>query len=251
MKLYGLIGFPLSHSFSAKYFAGKFAAENITDCSYQLFPIEKIEMLPDLIRSNPDLSGLNITIPYKEKVIPFLHDTDVSIKSVGAVNTIKIYRQNDDYRLKGFNTDVYGFTESLRPFLKPDIRKALVLGTGGAAKAVAYALGQLQIAVTWVSRNPSKSGHISYEMVSPLVMSEHKLIVNTSPAGMYPHQDTCPPIPYDLITADHILYDLVYNPEETLFLEKGKKKKATVISGLKMLYLQADKSWEIWNSAIL
>jgi shikimate dehydrogenase len=195
--------------------------------------------------------GLNVTIPYKEKVITFLNETDESIKSVGAVNTIKIYRQNNDYRLKGFNTDVFGFTESLKPFLKPDTHRALVLGTGGAAKAVAYALGQLKIAVTWVSRNPSKAGHISYEMVSPRVMADHKLIVNTSPAGMHPNQDTCPPIPYDLITTHHILYDLVYNPQETLFLEQGKKKKATVISGLNMLYLQADKSWEIWNSPIL
>ncbi|HLO57162.1 MAG TPA: shikimate dehydrogenase [Bacteroidales bacterium] len=247
MKIYGLIGYPLSHSFSGRYFAEKFAREGITDCKYNLYPLDRIESLVSLLRDEKDLAGLNVTIPYKEKVLDFLDSTDDCIQQIGAVNTIKIFREGSDIHLKGYNTDVYGFSESLKPLLKPGIQKALVLGTGGASRAVMYALNELGIRVTMVSRNPRVPGHISYEMITADVMADQRLIVNTTPSGMFPDTGSCPPLPYEFLTSGHVLFDLVYNPPETRFMTEGKQKKATVVSGLQMLYLQADKSWEIWN----
>lgn len=249
MRLYGLIGYPLSHSFSAKYFAGKFAAEGITDCEYRLFPMDNMDKLLPLIHENEQLCGLNVTIPYKEAVIRFLDELDENIHYIGAVNTIKISRRNNQLVLKGYNTDSYGFSGALAPYVKGVTGgKALILGTGGASKAVAYVLGKLGFSITWVSRKPKQAGQLSYQEVTPAVVAEHRLIVNTSPAGMYPAVDTMPDIPYPVLTDDHILYDLVYNPGETRFMAMGKQQGATVIGGLQMLHLQADKAWEIWNS---
>jgi shikimate dehydrogenase len=248
MKEYGLIGFPLSHSFSGKYFANKFKSEGIDDCVYHLFPLESLDRFPELLATHPDLWGLNVTIPYKEKIIPYLDSTEDSISAIGAVNTIKIIRNRGQLVLKGYNTDVYGFGESLKPFLKDHHQNALILGTGGASKAVLFVLEQLGIGMLSVSRTPRVKGQVSYEMLTRETLKKCTLIINTSPLGMYPDAGSCPAIPYEYITKDHILFDLVYNPEETLFMKQGKAMGATVLNGLKMLHLQAEKSWEIWNS---
>lgn len=248
MKVYGLVGFPLSHSFSAEYFAGKFKRERITDCRYTLFPIETIDQLPDLIRSEPELAGLNVTIPYKQSVISYLNQLDSGAEQIGAVNTIKINRNKDFYTLMGFNTDAYGFMESLRPLINQNHQQALILGTGGASRSVAYILRQLGIRMTFVSRNPILPGHISYKDISPSIIAMCKIIINTSPLGMFPNIASYPPIPYESLTKEHLLYDLVYNPVTTEFLKRGEYKGAKTINGLQMLHLQADKAWEIWNS---
>jgi len=248
MKCYGLIGFPLSHSFSEKYFAEKFEREGIKNCTYSNFPIEHIGLLSRLIADNENLDGLNVTIPYKEQVIPFLDSVEGDITHIGAVNTIKIYRQGGIISLKGFNTDVYGFSVSLKPFLKDNYRNALILGTGGASKATAHALSEMGLSVTVVSRTPKNRKQISYEQVTPQIISMSQVVVNASPVGMYPNIDTCPDIPYEYLTPGHVLFDLIYNPPETKFLAKGKRMGAVVINGLQMLHLQADKAWEIWNS---
>ena len=247
MRLYGLIGYPLSHSFSAAYFARKFADENIADSDYQLFPITGISELSDLLVSRPELLGFNVTIPYKIAVLPFLHQLSAEARAVGAVNCVKVERNGADVKLTGHNTDIFGFRESLLPLLKPQHKQALVLGTGGAAKAVCYTLKQLDINITLVSRKSDEAGVLTYQQLSPDVLSDHLLIINTTPAGMYPNTETCPEIPYQYLTRDHILYDLVYNPTETLFMKKGLEAGAVVSNGLRMLELQAEKSWEIWN----
>jgi len=246
MRCFGLIGFPLSHSFSQKYFAEKFEREGITDCRYDSYPIEHIDLLKPLISDNPDLSGLNVTIPYKEEVMSLLDEIDPESAKIGAVNTIRISRHDGTTWLKGFNTDVYGFRESITPFLHKRPYKAFILGTGGSSKAVAYVLNNMGMNVVFVSRNPRHEKHISYGDLTKLI-SLPSVIVNASPAGMYPQINNCPDIPYEQLTPDHILFDLVYNPPETLFLTKGKAKGATIINGLKMLHLQAERSWEIWN----
>ncbi len=248
MKLYGLVGFPLSHSFSAEYFAEKFEREHIHDCQYHLFPIESIDQLPDLIRSIPELAGLNVTIPYKQSVMSYLKLIDTGAEQIGAVNTIKINRNKDSYSLMGFNTDAYGFRESLKPLVNKNYKQALILGTGGASRAVAYILGQMGIQMTFVSRNPVNPRHISYEDINPSIIAACKIIVNTSPLGMFPNTASYPPIPYESLTKEHLLYDLVYNPVETEFLKRGEYKGAKTVNGLQMLHLQADKAWEIWNS---
>lgn len=245
MRKFGLIGYPLSHSFSKKYFTEKFQQEGITDCQYELFPIDNIQKLPELLAKNPELVGINVTIPYKEAVFPYLSAVEKSAQEVGAVNVIKI--QNG--HLMGFNSDVYGFGQSLFHFLKGDsqqINGALVLGTGGAAKAVVYTLNKLNIEAKLVSRSPEK-GDLTYEAISPEILKNHQLIVNTTPLGMSPNIDTCPELPYDLLTSQHYLFDLVYNPEKTLFLANGEKHGAHICNGLEMLRLQAEKSWEIWG----
>jgi len=247
MKNYGLIGYPLSHSFSASFFSEKFQKEGITDSQYQLFPIEKIESLPRLILENVNLFGLNVTIPYKQQVISLLHELDDNIARIGAVNTIKIYRNNNSIRLKGYNTDVHGFRLSLEPFMKKEYTNALILGTGGSSRAVAYVLQRMGLEITRVSRNPKNSGDIAYEMVTPEMLAISKVIVNTSPVGMYPDINSFPPIPYEYLTPEHILFDLIYNPQETQFMMLGKSKGAKVINGMEMLHLQAEKAWEIWN----
>jgi len=247
MRLFGLIGYPLSHSFSASYFARKFAEENIVDSDYQLFPITDISGLSNLLTSKTELLGFNVTIPYKIAVLPYLDQLSTEARAVGAVNCVKIERDGPDVKLTGYNTDIFGFRESLLPYLKPHHTKALVLGTGGAAKAVCFTLQQLGITFTMVSRNADVKGILSYRQLTQNIISEHLLIINTSPAGMYPHTDTCPEIPYRYLTPRHVLYDLVYNPTETLFMQQGQKAGAEVSNGLRMLELQAEKSWEIWN----
>ena len=249
MDTYGLIGFPLKHSFSAKFFAEKFHREGI-DAEYLNFEIEDIHEIRRVILFHQHMKGLNVTIPYKEKVLPFLHDISPEAEKIGAVNAIKVDRKPGDmyfYRLTGYNTDYIGFRDSLSPLLNPAVhRKALILGTGGASKAVAQALQDLNIDWQYVSRTP-QGNRLTYDMLTPEIMSTHQLIVNASPVGTFPHSDVCPDIPYQLLTADHLLYDLVYNPEETLFLQKGKAQETVTKNGREMLEIQAAAAWEIWN----
>ncbi|MCO6501117.1 MAG: shikimate dehydrogenase [Vicingus serpentipes] len=245
MKQYGLIGYPLSHSFSANYFAKKFEKENIKGCAYQAYEIDSIEKLSELIKSVPNLIGLNVTIPYKQDVFKYLSSVDEVAKNIGAVNTIKIDQKNQE--IKGYNTDYYGFKQSLKPFLENNHQRALILGTGGASKAVYYVLKELNIDCIFVSRNPTNDNEVAYEDVNEHVIRHHQLIVNTTPIGMYPKVDAKPELPYQYLTTQHLLYDLVYNPLETAFLKEGKKKGCITINGLDMLQLQAEKSWEIWN----
>lgn len=249
MDTYGLIGFPLKHSFSAKFFAEKFHREGI-DAEYLNFEIEDIHEIRRVILFHQHMKGLNVTIPYKEKVLPFLHDISPEAEKIGAVNAIKVDRKPGDmyfYRLTGYNTDYIGFRDSLSPLLNPAVhRKALILGTGGASKAVAQALQDLNIDWQYVSRTP-QGNRLTYDMLTPEIMSTHQLIVNASPVGTFPHSDACPDIPYQLLTADHLLYDLVYNPEETLFLKKGKSQETVTKNGREMLEIQAAAAWEIWN----
>lgn len=242
MRLFGLIGFPLSHSFSKGFFTEKFEKEGITRCRYENFPIPEIEQFPRLWEETPGLEGLNVTIPYKQAVIPFLDELSEAVKEIGAVNCIR----REHGRLKGHNTDVIGFRRSLEPLLHPHHTKALILGAGGAAKAVKFALRQLGITYTEVSRKYT-DGTIGYDAVNPEIMKTHLLIVNTTPLGMYPDIADAPPIPYDLISKDHLLYDLIYNPAETQFLRHGAAHGAAVKNGHEMLVLQAEASWEIWN----
>jgi len=244
MRRYGLIGYPLSHSFSQKYFTEKFQREQIADCVYENFPLADISEFSALIQQHDDLCGLNVTIPYKEKVIPFLTEQSDVVKATGACNCIKI----NNGRLAGYNTDVIGFENSLKPLLQPHHTKALVLGTGGAAKAVHYVLNKLGIAFTEVSRTPSKAAQIAYDKIGEASISEYQLIINTSPVGMYPKVDECPPLPYQFLTSKHYLYDLVYNPAKTLFLQKGEAQGAAVKNGHDMLIIQAEEGWRIWNS---
>jgi len=250
MRIFGLIGYPLSHSFSASYFAEKFAREKITGCRYLNFPLENIEKFPELLQATENLCGLNVTIPYKQKILAYLDEMEETASAIGAVNTIKISRKENGFYLTGFNTDVYGFMESLKPLLAPRHRQALILGTGGSSKAVKYGLEKLGISFLFVSssvRNASQ-GIISYEEITEEVIKRHLLIVNCTPLGMWPNVDSCPPIPYSHLTSDHLLYDLVYNPSLTAFMKKGMEKGAVVKNGLEMLHLQAEKAWEIWNS---
>ena len=245
MDLYGLIGHPLGHSFSKDFFNQKFQTENI-DAQYLNFDISTIELLNEVL-TRQQIKGLNVTIPYKEKVIPFLDELSEEAKSIGAVNVIKVYQQENKIRLKGFNTDVIGFTESLQPLLNPTHKKALILGTGGASKAVQFGLQQLNIETLFVSRR-SCDNTLTYSQLTSKVMKEHTIVINCTPVGMHPHTNECPEIPYEFIGEGHILYDLVYNPEKTLFLKKGKAVGATTKNGLEMLLLQAKAAWNIWTN---
>ncbi|MBT8219259.1 MAG: shikimate dehydrogenase [Bacteroidia bacterium] len=243
MKQFGLIGYPLSHSFSKKYFTEKFEQLKLEDHAYDLFPIDQIDLFPSLIKTYPNLVGLNVTIPYKSKVMEFLDEIDESAIEIGAVNTIKIL----DGRLIGYNTDVHGFHQSLLPLIEEDEHfHALILGNGGAAKAVIWVLEHLQIEYNIVSRKDNIQT-IKYSDLDNLMIENHKLIINTTPLGMAPNEDSFPPIPYDALGQEHILYDMVYNPVETRFMKFGSKRGAIVKNGLEMLHLQADRSWEIWN----
>ncbi len=238
---YGLIGYPLTHSFSPAFFAEKFEKEGI-EASYSLFPISSINELPALLANDSCLRGLNVTIPYKQAVLPYLHTIDTAAVHTGAVNCIDIRNGI----VTGYNTDIIGFRQSLQPLLQPQHTHALILGTGGASLAVKYVLDKLGIVYQSVSR--TKSEHTrAYEDLAEETVAGHTLIINTTPAGMYPDVDSCPPLPYHAISSQHLLYDLVYNPEETLFLAKGKTQGATVKNGLEMLQLQAEASWDIWN----
>lgn len=244
--LYGLLGYPLGHSFSRNYFNNKFEAEDI-DAEYINFEIPDINMLMEVISEYYNLNGLNITIPYKEQVIPFLDELDEDAANIGAVNVIKIIHKNNDLILKGYNSDVVGFCDSISPLIKPHMKKALILGTGGAAKAVCYGLKKLGIESQFVSRKKTENT-ITYPEINKDIIDEHHIIVNTTPLGMYPNVDDCPDIPYELLTEKHLCYDLLYNPDETLFMKNAKGYGATVKNGLEMLLLQAFVSYEIWNS---
>ncbi len=247
MKLYGLVGYPLGHSFSAGYFAKKFENEKITNCEYRNFPIDSIQKFPSLFIDNTGISGLNVTIPYKEQVIPFLNEMDSEAQAIGAVNTVKIIHTNAGIKLKGFNSDVYGFEKSLQPMLKDYHKKALILGTGGASKAIKYILRKNNIEYISASIEDLKEKEIKYSDINQTTIEDHLLIINATPLGTYPNVDNCPSIPYEFISSKHILFDLVYNPEQTLFLKKGKEKGAATKNGLEMLHLQAERAWAIWN----
>ena len=248
---YGLIGYPLSHSFSQRYFTEKFAKEGLDGYSYRNFPITDIGLLHQLLEQQPDLCGFNVTIPYKEQIVPLMDEMDAVAEKTGAVNTVKIMRNGKDIRLKGFNTDVYGFSRSLEEWLTAlNIefpRQALVLGTGGASKAVVCALSDFGITSHLISRNENDAIFKTYDQLNADIISAHPLIVNTTPLGMFPNIGECPAIPYQFLTEKHFLYDLVYNPEETLFMRKGLEEGAFVKNGERMLHLQADKAWEIWK----
>jgi shikimate dehydrogenase len=244
MKTFGLIGYPLTHSFSKKYFTNKFMDEGLTDCIYENFPIENIDEIKDVFQLHPTLAGLNVTIPYKEKVIPYLDEANEIVKETGACNCIKIHQG----KKIGFNTDVIGFGKSLDVKLNASHQRALVLGTGGAAKAVYYALKQRNISFLKVSRSPSSPNIISYENIDKSLLDSHTLIINTTPLGMYPNTESAPSIPYQHLTPSHYLFDLVYNPDKTIFLQNGEAMGAIIENGKDMLRIQADASWEIWNS---
>ena len=240
-----MLGYPLVHSFSQNYFNQKFESENI-DAKYINFEIPDVGMLMEVVAENENLNGLNVTIPYKEQVIPFLDEIDQAASEVGAVNVIKFIRGKDGLRLKGYNSDIIGFTDSIKSLLKPHHQSALVLGTGGAAKAVSYSLRKLGLEVQLVSRRKS-ANTLVYEELTKNDLKTHKVIVNTTPLGMYPNVDTCPDIPYRYLTSQHLCYDLIYNPDETLFLKNSRLAGAQVKNGLEMLLLQAFASYSIWN----
>lgn len=246
-KLYGLLGRRLSHSFSQKFFTEKFTSEHL-DAEYRNFEIQDIGEFMELLAEYPMLSGLNVTIPYKQQIIPYMDSLDMVATEVGAVNVVNIKRDHNGELLSliGYNSDVYGFVNSIKPLINENCKEALVLGSGGASKAVTYGLGTLGIESHIVSRTPC-DGQISYNDLTPEIMSRCLVIVNTTPLGMYPDVDTFPPIPYELLTQYHICYDLVYNPEVTLFMTKAKNRGCTVKNGLEMLHLQALESWSIWN----
>lgn len=246
MRRYGLIGYPLGHSFSKRFFEEKFARDGIADARYDLFPLPDIGRLPELIAEIPDLCGLNVTIPHKQAVMRFLHELDETARDAGAVNTIRIR----DGRLWGFNTDVIGFEQSLANWpafrnRKPQI--ACILGTGGAAEAVAYVLRKMQVGHIFASRQPAAENQISYEALGAFSAGDLDLIVNTTPLGMYPETDACPPVPFNIFNERHLVYDLVYNPAETVLLRRAGTKGASVKNGLEMLHLQAEAAWNIWQ----
>ena len=271
MDKYGIIGFPLGHSFSRGFFTEKFAREGI-DAQYLNFEIPDVAMLLDVLRDNPELRGLNVTLPYKQAVIPLLDELSDEAREIGAVNVIRVRpkdppqpslkgRENGDvagselppfkggsgWVLKGFNSDIIGFTESIKPLLQSWHKKALVLGTGGASKAICVGLKRLGLEWKYVSRTPQE-GMIAYSELTPEVMQEYTVIVNCSPVGMFPKVDEAPAIPYELLTPQHLLFDCVYNPEDTLFMQRGRQHGAVVKNGLEMLHLQAVASWDFWNS---
>lgn len=262
MKQYGLIGYPLTHSFSKKFFTEKFEKEGIADHVYDLFELSNLSDFPELLRANPKLCGLNVTVPHKIGVVRYMDWISEEAKQVGAINCIRISAESPvlaafsgevgikdhDFKLEGFNTDVYGFEHSLKPLLKHHHKKALLLGNGGAARAVKCVLDKLDIEYLLVTRRHDHNS-ILYTDLTPEIMAEHTVIINTTPLGTSPNVHECPPIPYDYITHHHLLYDLIYNPEQTLFLKQGHDKGAGTKNGYEMLVLQAEKSWEIWNSS--
>ena len=245
MDKYGLIGYPLGHSFSISYFNEKFQNENI-NAKYINFEIPSIEALPEVLASNPELKGLNVTIPYKEKVMSYLDQISPEARAIGAVNVIRVIHKGNDVQLKGYNSDAIGFTKSIEPMLEKWHKKALILGTGGASKAVNYGLRSLGIETVFVSRY-ERPGTIQYQRITPEIVKEYNVIVNCTPVGMYPRVDECPNLPYEAMDSHTILYDLIYNPDETLFMKRGTEYGANVKNGLEMLLLQAFASWEFWN----
>ena len=244
MRAFGLIGRSLSHSFSQKYFSEKFGREGLADCRYQNYELKEIAGFPELINAHPELRGLNVTIPYKEQILPFLHATDPVVDAIGACNCIKV----DGGKLLGYNTDAAGFSRALEPFLKSYHHKALVLGNGGASKAVRYALSRLNIDCNIVSRTPDP-GLMSYNDLNEDMISDHLLIVNTTPLGTFPNTDSVVDIPFTAVGSKHLLFDLVYNPAVTTFLKRGAERGAEISNGYQMLVEQAEESWDIWNRA--
>jgi shikimate dehydrogenase len=242
-KRFGLLGRNISYSFSKGYFTEKFSTENLTECSYENFDIQDINDFPEIIKANRDLKGLNVTIPYKETIMPFLDELSERATKIGAVNVIKITKEG---KLKGYNSDYYGFKKALEPLLLPHHKKALILGTGGASKGVAYALEELGIQHTFVSRKPAENA-IDYSQITAEVFNENHIIINSTPLGTSPKTDEFPDIPYHFFTNSHIAFDLIYNPAETQFLKKAKAEGAIVKNGMEMLVFQAEKAWEIWN----
>ena len=245
MDKYGLIGYPLGHSFSIGYHNQRFADEGI-NAKYMNFEIPSIELLMEVLSQNPDLKGLNVTIPYKEKVMDYLDYISPEARAIGAVNVIRVIHEKQKIVLRGYNSDVIGFVQSIEPMLESYHKKALVLGTGGASKAIAYGLKSLGIEPVFVSRY-ERPGTIQYASITPDVVHEYNVIVNCTPLGMYPKIDTCPALPYDALDEHNILYDLIYNPDVTLFMKRGTEHGAAVKNGLEMLLLQAFASWEFWN----
>ena len=245
MDIYGLIGYPLGHSFSISYHNQRFADEGI-NAKYMNFEIASLDELSQVLSSNPELKGLNVTIPYKEKVMAYLDYISPVARAIGAVNVVRVVHEGRNVKLLGYNSDVIGFTESIEPMLEDYHRKALVLGTGGASKAVSYALKELGLECICVSRY-ERPGTIQYESITPEVVHEYNVIVNCTPLGMFPKTDECPLLPYEALDERNILYDLLYNPDETLFMQRGAQQGATVKNGLEMLLLQAFASWEFWQ----
>ncbi len=237
-----MVGKNISYSFSKGYFTDKFSDLGLVGYSYENFDLQSIDEFPNLTKSNLDVKGLNVTIPYKQEVLPYLDELDAQAKEIGAVNTIKF----DGKRLIGYNTDAYGFQKSIEPFLKSHHTKALILGTGGASKAIAFVFGQLGIDVTYVSRNPNTT-QIGYGDLNRSVLENRSVLVNCTPLGTHPNVNQKPDIPYDYITEKHLLFDLIYNPEQTAFLKEGGKRGADIVNGLQMLRFQADRAWEIWR----
>lgn len=247
MRKFGLIGKSLSHSFSGDYFKSLFEKECVFNTEYNLYELADISEIVELLKSNPDIEGFNVTIPFKEAIIPYLHSSDEIVKEIGACNCVKIIRD----KLYGYNTDVYGFTQSLLPLIEPKHHKAVILGNGGAAKSVTYSLEQLSIDYQIVARNPKKESEIRWDLATNDIFKEANIIINTTPIGMFPNIDNYPELPYELLNRFHLVYDLIYNPEETLFLKKAKEQNSVTKNGLEMLELQADRSWEIWNKGKL
>ena len=246
MDKYGLIGFPLGHSFSISYFNQKFQDEGI-DAIYENYEISTIDALDEILSSNPNLRGLNVTIPYKEKVMPYLDHISPEARAIGAVNVIKVIHKGNDVILKGYNSDVIGFTKSIEPMLDSKWhKKALILGTGGASKAIDFGLRNLGLETVFVSRF-ERQGTIQYQNITPEIIREYNVIVNCTPLGMYPKTEVCPNLPYEAMDSHTILYDLIYNPDETLFMKRGAEYGAQTKNGLEMLLLQAFASWEFWH----
>ncbi|MBP3775318.1 MAG: shikimate dehydrogenase [Bacteroidaceae bacterium] len=247
MTTYGLLGFPLGHSFSKKYFTSRFEREGI-NAQYLNFETPNASELLKIVAKNPELKGLNVTIPHKKAVIPLLDSISEQAREIGAVNCIRIERQNGGRpRLIGYNADIIGFTRSITPLLKPHHKRALVLGTGGASQAISYGLKNMDIEVTHVSRTPQDKDTVSYSGLTSDIIKSHQVVVNCTPLGTWPNVDECPPIPHEFLTPRHLLYDLVYNPEKTLFLKRGEEQGATIKNGLEMLHLQAEASYAFWN----
>jgi shikimate dehydrogenase len=249
MKRFGLLGYPLGHSFSQKYFHEKFSKLGLTDHVFDLFPFQNVKDFFESVNAEKNLCGFSVTIPHKESVIPFLDELDATAQKIGAVNCVKASTVDGILFLKGFNTDEYGFRKSIKPFLEPHHNRALVLGTGGASKAIVFALKNIGVDVWTVSRNKKNTDDncFLYSEVNENVMNAFRLIVNCTPVGMFPNDEKFPELPYEYISDKHFFYDLVYKPERTVFLEKAQQKGAMIMNGLDMLYAQADKAWEIWN----
>jgi shikimate dehydrogenase len=250
MRKFGLIGYPLEHSFSKKYFTDKFEREGLSDCIYENFPLENIDLIREMLDNEPELCGFNVTIPYKSSVIRFLKWMSQDASEIGAVNVVKIKRKADGLDLYGFNSDIKGISDSLKTYVSKDIKKVMVLGTGGSSRAVSYVLRTMGLKVILVSRS-SKKGTVKYEDLTREMFDDTGIIINTTPLGMYPAVSSMPDIDYNMLNSNHILFDLVYNPEHTMFLRMGEERGCRVISGLKMLYSQAERAWEIWNDKSL